>query len=81
MHLIVDNYSTHKSPPVKRWLARHKRFHPHFTPIGSSWLIMAERWFGGISQERIRRGSFEGVKELVASILAARASSFLSNTA
>jgi len=68
LHLIVDNYSTHKSPPVKRWLARHKRFHLHFTPTGSSWLNMVERWFGGISQKRIRRGSFESVKELIAAI-------------
>jgi transposase len=64
LHLIVDNSSTHKSPPVKRWLARHKRFHFHFTPTSSSWLNMVERWFGEISQKRIRRGSFESVSQL-----------------
>jgi len=68
LHLIVDNSSTHKSPPVKQWLLRHKRFHLHFTPTSSSWLNMVERWFGDISQKRIRRGSFESVKELVAAI-------------
>lgn len=68
LHLIVDNSSTHKSPPVKRWLARHKRFRLHFTPTGSSWLNMVERWFGEISRKRIRRGSFQSVKELVAAI-------------
>lgn len=68
LHLIVDNSSTHKSPPVKRWLARHKRFHFHFTPTSSSWLNMVERWFGEISQKRIRRGSFESVSQLIAAI-------------
>jgi transposase len=53
---------------VKRWLARHKRFHFHFTPTSSSWLNMAERWFGEISQKRIRRGSFESVSQLIAAI-------------
>ena len=68
LHLIVDNSSTHKSPPVKRWLARHKRFHFHFTPTSSSWVNMVERWFGEISQKRIRRGSFESVSQLIAAI-------------
>jgi transposase len=68
LHLIVDNSSTHKSPPVKRWLARHNRFHFHFTPTSSSWLNMVERWFGEISQKRIRRGSFESVSQLIAAI-------------
>ena len=68
LHLIVDNSSTHKSPPVKQWLLRHKRFHLHFTPTSSSWLNMVERWFGEISQKRIRRGSFQSVKELIAAI-------------
>jgi transposase len=68
LHLIVDNSSTHKSPPVKRWLARHKRFHFHFTPTSSSWLNMVERWFGEISQKRIRRGSFESASQLIAAI-------------
>ena len=68
LHLIVDNYGTHKSPPVKRWLTRHPRFHLHFTPTSSSWLNLVERWFGEITQKRIRRGSFASVKELLAAI-------------
>lgn len=68
VHLIVDNYSTHKSPTVKRWLARHKRFHLHFVPTGSSWLNMVERWFGEITRKRIRRGTFKSVTQLVEAI-------------
>ena len=68
LHLVVDNSSTHKSPPVKRWLKRHPRFHRHFIPTGSSWLNMVERWFRDITQRRIRRGTFRSVKELVAAI-------------
>jgi len=68
LHLILDNYGIHKSPPVKRWLARHRRFHLHFTPTGSSWLNMIERWFGGISEKRIRRGSFKSICELLKAI-------------
>jgi transposase len=65
LHLIVDNYATHKHPRVKRWLARHRRFHLHFTPTSSSWLNLVERWFGEITRKRIRRGSFRSVKELI----------------
>src|SRR5262249_19605963 len=68
MHVIVDNLSTHKSPPVRRWLKRHPRCHLHFIPTSSSWLNMVERWFGEITQKRIRRGTFRSVKELVAAI-------------
>jgi transposase len=68
LHLIVDNSSTHKSPPVKRWLQRHPRFHLHFIPTSSSWLNMVERWFGEITRKRIRRGTFRSVKELVTAI-------------
>lgn len=68
LHLIVDNASTHKSPPVRRWLARHPRFHLHFTPTGSSWVNLVERWFREITQKRIRRGSFESLDALVAAI-------------
>ena len=68
LHLIVDNYSTHKSPAVKRWLAKHKRFHLHFVPTGSSWLNMVERWFGLITQHRIRRGTFKSVPHLIEAI-------------
>jgi len=68
LHLIVDNYSTHKSPPVKRWLKRHPRFHLHFIPTSSSWLNLVERWFGEITRKRIRRGTFTSVKELIEAI-------------
>lgn len=68
LHLIVDNYSTHKSPPVQRWLRRHPRFHLHFIPTSSSWLNLIERWFGEITRRRIRRGTFGSVRELVAAI-------------
>jgi transposase/DNA-binding CsgD family transcriptional regulator len=68
LHLIVDNYSTHKSPPVKRWLAKHKRFHLHFIPTSSSWLNMVERFFGQITQKRIRRGTFKSVPQLIQAI-------------
>jgi transposase len=68
LHLIVDNASTHKTAEVKRWLKRHPRFHFHFTPTSSSWLNMVERWFAEISQKRIRRGSFESVKDLTEAI-------------
>lgn len=65
LHLIVDNYGTHKHPRVQRWLKRHPRFHLHFIPTSSSWLNMIERWFSEISTKRIRRGSFKNVKELI----------------
>jgi transposase len=68
LHLIVDNYSTHKHPRVKSWLARHPRFHLHFTPTSSSWLNLVERWFRELTQQRIRRGSFHKVQELVTAI-------------
>jgi transposase len=69
LHLIVDNSSTHKSPPVQRWLKRHPRFQLHFTPTSSSWLNLVERWFREITRKRIRRGSFASVQELLAAIL------------
>jgi putative transposase len=68
LHLVLDNYSTHKHASVKGWLARHERFHLHFTPTYASWLNQVERWFGLITQRAIRRGSFRSVKELVAKI-------------
>ena len=64
LHLIVDNYSTHKSPSVKRWLKKHQRFHLHFIPTSSSWLNMVERWFGEITRKQIRRGVFRSVRDL-----------------
>ncbi len=64
LHLIVDNYSTHKEDRVKQWLSRHPRFHLHFTPTGSSWLNLIERFFGELTQDVIRDGSFSSVKAL-----------------
>jgi len=68
LHLIVDNYGTHKHPRVKSWLQRHPRFHMHFIPTSSSWLNMVERWFREITDKRIRRGTFQNVATLVAAI-------------
>lgn len=68
LHLIVDNYSTHKHPRVQKWLKRHPRFSLHFTPTSSSWLNLVERWFAEITSKRIRRGSFKNVKELIKTI-------------
>jgi transposase len=64
IHLILDNYSTHKTPAVKRWLLRHPRFHLHFTPTGSSWLNLVERWFGELTTKKIKRGAHRSVTEL-----------------
>lgn len=68
LHLIVDNYGTHKHPRVQSWLRRRPRFHLHFIPTSSSWLNLVERWFREITDKRIRRGSFRNVRELVAAI-------------
>jgi transposase len=64
LHLILDNYGTHKTPSVKRWLQRHPRFIVHFTPTSASWLNQVERFFGQITDRRIRRGVFRSVREL-----------------
>ena len=64
LHLICDNYGTHKHPAVKQWLAAHPRFHLHFTPTSASWLNLVERWFGLITSQAIRRGSFQSVAQL-----------------
>jgi transposase len=68
LHLIVDNYGTHKHPRVKSWIQRHPRFHLHFTPTASSWLNLVERWFREITDKRIRRGVFRSVPALIAAI-------------
>jgi transposase len=68
LHLIVDNYCTHKHERVARWLRRHKRFHLHFIPTSSSWLNLIERWFREITDKRIRRGAFQNVTQLIAAI-------------
>lgn len=64
LHIIADNYATHKHPKVKVWLKRHRRFHMHFTPTSASWLNLVERWFREITDKRIRRGVFKSVREL-----------------
>jgi transposase len=68
LHLIVDNYGTHKHPRVKAWLQRHPRFHLHFTPTSSSWLNLIERWFRELTDKRIRRGTFRNVRSLIDAI-------------
>jgi putative transposase len=68
VHLIVDNYATHKHPEVKRWLMMHDRWHVHFTPTYSSWLNQVEIWFNLITRRAIRRGSFTSVKDLIEKI-------------
>ena len=69
LHLVVDNYATHKHPAVLAWLKKHPRFHMHFTPTSSSWLKVIERWFRDITQDRIRNGVFRSVDELVRAIM------------
>jgi transposase len=64
VHMVLDNYGTHKAPKVIRWFARHPRYRLHFTPTSGSWVNQVERWFGEITEKRIRRGSFESVRSL-----------------
>lgn len=64
LHVVMDNYGTHKHPKVQRWLKRHPRFVPHFIPTSSSWLNLVERWFGELTGKRIRRGVFVSVDDL-----------------
>ena len=68
IHMILDNYGTHKHPKVHSWLARHRRFYLHFTTTSSSWLNLVERWFRELTDQRIRRGSFPSVLDLIAAI-------------
>jgi transposase len=68
LHLIGDNYATHKHPKVQRWLQRHPRFHMHFTPTSASWLNMVERFFRDLTQNRLRRGVFRDLEELILAI-------------
>lgn len=68
VHLILDNYATHRHPDVQAWLAKHPRFHLHFTPTSSSWLTLVERWFRNLTDKRLRRGSFNSVADLIAAI-------------
>jgi transposase len=68
VHLILDNYGTHKTPLIHRWLLRHPRFHLHFTPTGASWLNLVERWFAELTTQQIRRGTHRSTRQLVAAI-------------
>ena len=68
LHLICDNYATHKHPKVQQWLAKHPRIHVHFTPTSASWLNMVERFFRDLTTERLRNGVFRSVPELIAAI-------------
>ncbi|MBA4170514.1 MAG: IS630 family transposase [Chloroflexi bacterium] len=69
IHLVLDNYGTHKAPTVKRWLAQHPRYHLHFTPTSSSWLNQVETWFSLLTQRQLRRGVHRSVTELEAALL------------
>lgn len=68
LHLVVDNYATHKHPAVKAWLSKHPRFHMHFTPTSASWLNMVERFFRDLTHNRLRRDSFASVDQLITAI-------------
>jgi transposase len=68
VHLILDNYATHKHPEVATWLDKHPRFHLHFTPTSSSWLNLVERWFRDLTDKAIRRGVFGSVPDLITAI-------------
>lgn len=64
VHLVMDNYATHKTPKVAAWFKKHPRYHLHFTPTSASWLNQVERWFAKITEQQIRRGAFLSVKDL-----------------
>ena len=64
MHLILDNYATHKTPTVHRWLLKHSRFHLHFIPTHSSWLNLVERWFALLTERQIKRAAHTSVRQL-----------------
>ena len=68
VHLVLDNYGTHKHPAVKKWLVQRPRYHVHFTPTSASWLNQIERWFAEITRKRIRRGTFHSVRDLIKAI-------------
>lgn len=64
VHIVLDNYGTHKTPQAKRWFAAHPRYHLHFTPTGASWINQVERWFGLLTEKQLRRGAFTSVPQL-----------------
>ena len=68
VHLVLDNYATHKTPEVKAWLEKHPRIHVHFTPTSASWLNMVERFFRDLTMDKLRRGVFHSVPDLIETI-------------
>jgi len=68
VHLVMDNYGTHKTPMIRRWLVRHPRYHVHFTPTSASWLNQVERFFAALTKKQIRRGSFQSTPQLETTI-------------
>jgi transposase len=68
LHLILDNYGTHKTPMIHRWLVKRPRFHLHFTPTGTSWINLVERWFAALTEKQVRRGSHRSTRQLIACI-------------
>ena len=70
VHLIMDNYGTHKTAAIRRWLLQRPRFYVHFTPTSASWLNLVERWFAALTEKQIRRGSFRSTRELETAIRA-----------
>ena len=68
VHLILDNYGTHKTASIQRWLVRHPRYHLHFTPTGSSWINLVERWFATLTERQLRRGAYRSTQELEAAL-------------
>jgi transposase len=68
LHLVLDNYGTHKTPMIHRWLLKRPRFHLHFTPTGASWINLVERWFATLTEKQVRRGSYRSTKQLIDTI-------------
>jgi transposase len=68
LHLVLDNYATHKTPAIREWLVKHPRFHLHFTPTSSSWINLVERWFAELTSRKPRRAAHRSVTELEADI-------------
>ena len=68
IHLILDNYGTHKTPIIQRWLSKRPRYHLHFTPTGASWINLVERWFAALTEKQLRRGTFRSTRQLEAAI-------------
>jgi transposase len=68
VHLVLDNYGTHKTPAIRRWLVRHPRYHVHFTPTSASWMNLVERWFATLTEKQLRRGTHRSTAELEAAL-------------